>query len=232
MQLYCIANVNWYGFMNISDVQLNNYNHKTAFQSKIKMVNYNEFKSMTDCLNKKKHEVGYPWTPETMKKGKNLFTTRLLDCIAVAIVNGKNTKLAHLCTRNKQEAIETSQKEFNIAEIERRLMDGINPKDENIHGFIFGGFNFGGKERNNYRQVRLVEQLFQKYGIPYTAVCGRKEAPLMGRFGIFYKNKDDTFYISHTLKNFPESDYNPLKVKKYLEDLFCKVEISDFDKIV
>lgn len=202
-------------FMNIVGINSQN-NYKSGlpnFKSKIKLVNYSDFRAMTDGLSKKKHEVGRPWTAGTMKFGKNLYTTNLLDCICVAIVKGKKVKLGHLCTMNREEALERNQKPFDISEVERRLFEGIDTDDENIHGFILGGFNYGNKNLNNYREVRQVEQLFQKRDIPYTAVCGRKDVHQFGRFGIFYKNNEDTFYISTTLTELPAKEYDSLKTR-------------------
>lgn len=191
------------------------------FKSKIKLVNYRDFMAMTEGLNKKKHFVGEPWIPENMRMGKNLFTTNILDCIAVAMVSGGKVKLGHFCTMNRQEAADAKQKPFNISEVKRRLLEGINPEDENIHGFIFGGFNQGDKSLDNYKDVRSVEQIFQRFNIPYTAICGRKDVNHFGRFGIFYKNKEDTFYVSTTLTELPAKEYTSIA------DRPIAVEIKD-----
>lgn len=206
--------------MNITGVTpQNSLNYQnTAFKSKIKLVSYADFKTMTDCLNKKKHEVGYPWTPETIKRGKNLFTTKIMDCISGGIVDGRRVTMFHLCTRNQDEAVRTGQTGFDISEIERRLSEKINPESENTHAFIFGGFDFGGKSVCNYKKLCKIKQFFEKQNIPYTVIGGRKEVHRYGRYGLFYNSKEDTWYIATTNTETPAAGYDsPLKRPKEVE---------------
>ncbi len=56
-------------------------NDNLSFQSRIKFINNKQFEDRIKNLNPKRHEVGWPWTADTMKLGKNLYTTKIMDCI-------------------------------------------------------------------------------------------------------------------------------------------------------
>ena len=111
-----------------------------SFKSRIKFVDYQVFKEKIGHLNPKKHEVGYPWNADTMKKGKNLFTTSVMDCIAGGIIDNNSVTMFHLCTLNQAKAKQYHLKGFDIKNFERRLLDKIDLAKENLHGFILGGF--------------------------------------------------------------------------------------------
>ena len=174
-------------------------NNNISFQSKIKFIDYKTFKSKVGHLSPKKHEVGWPWTADTMKLGKNLFTTQIMDCIAVVIVDGKKAKLGHIATYTQKQAKQNNQKGFSIDNVKRRLLENINLDNENLHGFIIGGFQLKPNDKNNAKQLAQIQQIFEKNSIPYSIFGARKDVHYFGKFSLFYSNKEDTLYISNNL---------------------------------
>ena len=174
-------------------------NNNISFQSKIKFIDYKTFKTKTTHLNPKRHEVGWPWTADTMKMGKNLFTTGIMDCIAVGIKDGNRFKLGHLATFTKGEAKKSNQKGFQIENVKRRLLENINLENENLHGFILGGYQAKPESKYNVNKLNKIKQIFEENNIPYTIFGARKGALPLGKYSLFYSNKEDTLYISNNL---------------------------------
>ncbi len=174
-------------------------NNNISFQSKIKFVDYKTFKDMTSHLNPKKHEVGWPWTADTMKTGKNLYTTGIMDCIAVIIKYGNKIKLAHLATFKQEEAKKANQKGFNIENVKRRLLENVNLDSENLHAIILGGFQLNPLKKDNYIHLNKIINFFDSNQIPCTVFGARRDVHLFGKFSMFYSNKEDTLYISNNL---------------------------------
>lgn len=178
-------------------IQTNSVN----FQSKIKLVDMAAFNAKTKALNPKKHEVGYPWTPETMKKGKNLFTTQIMDCIAGGIVDNGKVAMFHLCTRHQKDAKKTRQKGFSIKEIERRILERVNLENENLHAFILGGFHTRENSKYNVNKLNKIKNVFEKHKIPYSILGARRDVHYFGRYSLLFDNKEDTWYVANALSN-------------------------------
>lgn len=174
-------------------------NNNISFQSKIKFVDYKTFKTKTDHLNPKRHEVGWPWTADTMKTGKNLFTTGIMDCIAIGIVDGGDIRLGHIATYRHGEAKRNNQKGFKIDNIKRRLLENINLNNETLHGFILGGFQLKEGTKYNINKLRKIIQIFEENNIPFTIFGARKNVHCLGKYALFFSNKEDTLYISNNL---------------------------------
>ncbi len=174
-------------------------NNSISFQSKIKFIDAKTFKNKTRHLNPKKHEVGWPWTADTMKQGKNLFTTGLMDCIAVVIKDGNRTKLGHIATFNQKQARDTHQRGFRIANVKHRLLENVNLQSENLHGYIIGGFELNPNDKNNAKHLKKVKNIFDENFIPYTIFAARKDVHYFGKFSLFFSNKEDTLYITNSL---------------------------------
>ena len=174
-------------------------NNKVSFLSKIKFVDYKTFKTKTAHLNPRRHEVGWPWSADTMKTGKNLFTTDIMDCIAVGIKDGSKFELGHLATFTKGEAKKCNQKGFQIENVKRRLLENINLDNENLHGFILGGLQEKPDSKYNVNKLNKIKQIFEENKIPYTIFGARKGAVCLGKYSLLYSNKEDTLYISNNL---------------------------------
>ena len=170
-------------------------NSAISFQSHIKLISQQEFDKKTEKLNKKKHEVRYPWTPDTMKKGKNLYTTGIIDCIAIGIVDNKKADLFHIRTRSRRDGIDEKQKGFDIKNIERRILENVNLDNPELHAFIFGGW-YKENEKYNTRQLQKIKNIFDKNLIPYTIIAGDK-LDYYEPSSVFYDTKKDTFYITN-----------------------------------
>ena len=195
-------------------------NDKITFTSNIKLITPSKFKQLTSKLSKKKHEVGYPWTPETLKTGKKIYTTSIMDCIAGVIINGRKSKMFHLCTRNQADAKRTRQKGFNIKDAEHRLLQNINLKKEKIHAFILGGFQFKENSKYNVNKLNKIIKIFKKNNIPYTVIGARKDVHFFGKYSLYYEAKNDTIYITNNLIH-----------SKGLDGRSIEVEIKENNKI-
>ena len=170
-----------------------------SFKSKIKFINYQVFKDKINCLNPKKHEVGYPWNADTMKKGKNLFTTSILDCIAGGVIDNNSVTMFHICTLNQAKAKKNRLKGFSIDNFERRLLQKTDLTKDNLHGFILGGFQMEENSKYNVSILRKIKKIFEQNMIPYSIFGARKDVHFFGRYAALYNNKEDALYISNTL---------------------------------
>ncbi len=173
--------------------------NSVSFQSKIKFIDYKTFKNKTAHFNPKRHEVGWPWTADTMKSGKNLFTTGIMDCIAVGIVDGSKIILAHIATYKHGEAKQCNQKGFTIENIKRRFLEKINLDNENLHGFILGGMQTKLNSKYNVNKLSKIKQFFEENKIPYTIFGARKDVHYFGKYSLLYSNKEDTLYITNNI---------------------------------
>lgn len=133
-------------------------NNCVPFQSKIKFIDSSAFNNRIKHLNPKKHEVRWPWTADTMKKGKNLFTTGIMNCIAVAIVDGGKVTLAHLATYNQKKARDTHQRGFRIENVKQRFLEKMNLENKNLHAFILDGFQLRANDKNNTKNLSKIKK--------------------------------------------------------------------------
>ncbi len=177
--------------------QLDNIN----FTSKIKLISMSSFNDKTKCLKPKIHEVGYPWNADTMKKGKKLFTTQILDCIAGGIIDNNSITMFHQCILNQKNAKKYRQQGFSISKLERRILEKIDLTKENLHAFILGGFQLEDNSKYNVRQLEKIKQIFEKLNIPYSIFAARRDVHFFGKFAAYYDNKEDTLYLSNSLTN-------------------------------
>lgn len=175
------------------------YNNNLIFQSKIKFVDKELFNQKVKKLNPKRHEVGYPWNADTMKKGKNLFTTSIMDCIAGGVIDNNSITMFHLCTLNQAQAKKNRQKGFSIKNFERRLLEKIDLKKENLHGLIIGGFQLEENSKYNVNKLNKIKKIFEKLKIQYSIIAARRDVHYFGKYSIFYSNKEDTIYITNNI---------------------------------
>ncbi len=170
-----------------------NNNNKISFGEKIKFIKQSEFNEKVKNLSKKKHYVGWPWTADTLKTGKNLYTDKDTDCIVVCIKDGGKYKLVHLGVYNQKKARNNNQKGFDIENVKRRLLDGLNLENENLHAYLMGGFQY------NKKITDKIREFFNELKIPFTEFTTRKNVHNYGEFSYLFSNKDDTLYITNNL---------------------------------
>ena len=167
-------------------------NNCVPFQSKIKFIDSQSFKNKVKNLNPKHHEVGWPWTADTMKKGKNLYTTGIMDCIAGGIVDGSNVIMFHLGIYNQAKAKAKHQKGFNIENVKRRILEKINLNNDNLHGIILGGFQLKINDKYNVKNLNKIVKIFEDNKIPYSIFGARRDVHYFGKYSLFYSSKEDT----------------------------------------
>lgn len=174
-------------------------NDNLSFQSRIKFINNKQFEDRIKNLNPKRHEVGWPWTADTMKLGKNLYTTKIMDCITGGVVDGKRIAMFHLGIYNQNKARKYNQKGLDIENIKRRILEKINLNNEDLHGIILGGFQLEPTDKYNVNVLNKIRKFFDEYHIPYTIFGARKDVHYFGEYSLFYSGKEDTFYITNNL---------------------------------
>lgn len=170
-----------------------------SFKSNIKFVDVNTFKNMVKSLNPKIHEVRWPWSADTMKTGKNLYTTDILDCIAGGIVDNSKVTMFHLGIYNQAKAKLKHQSGFDIENVRRRILEKIDLANENLHGIILGGFQLSPNSKYNINQLNKIRKIFDENKIPYSIFGARKDVHYFGKYSLFYSNKQDTWYITNSL---------------------------------
>ena len=180
-------------------IQTDNIN----FTSKIKLISQAEFQVKVKNLNPKKHYVGYPWNANTIKKGKNLYTDSIMDCIAGGIIDNNSITMFHLCTLNQANAKKNHLKGFDIEDIKRRLLEKIDVAKECLHGFIIGGFQLKEDAKYNINKLNKIKKFFDDNQIPFSILAARRDVHYFGKFSVLYDNKADTIFIANSLSNSP-----------------------------
>ena len=190
------------------------------FTSKIKLISQDKFNNKIKAINKTTEQVTYPWTIETLKKGSNLFTTNVMDCIVICLTNGVNALMAHLGIRDREQASRDGVKEFNIDNIEYNLAKNIDLNDKKLHGFIFGGIQFlKDATSGNTPQLIQIKNLFKKYKIPYSIIAAKKDVHLFGKNSLLYSQNEDTLFITNNLFNYDNlSDKQNEKELEIIDD--------------
>lgn len=135
-----------------------------------------------------------------------------MNCIVVCIKDGNKYKLAHLGIYNQKNAKDNGQKGFDIENVKRRLLDGLNLENYKLHAYIFGGF------QNNKKITEKIKNFFKELKIPFTEFTTRKNVHCYGEFSYFFSNKDDTIYITNNLTDDDALQWNR--------------ELSSFDNFV
>ena len=173
-----------------------------TFNSKIKLLNTEQFSTKLKDSASTLQKVDYPWTIETSKVGKNLYTDRIMDCIVIVLKNTKEALLAHLGIRNKEQAKKDNVKEFDINNIEEKLLNQINLKNKSLQGIIFGGIQLDDEPTTgNSPQLNQIKNLLKKYKIPFSIIGARKDVHFFGRYSLLFSQDDDTLYITNNLFN-------------------------------
>ena len=173
--------------------------NSVSFNSKIKLITPSQFNKQLTEFKEPAKEVTYPWTIETLKTGNTLFTTKILDCIAICLTNGKTSLLAHLGIRNREEAKRDNVKEFDIDNIENKIVQELDFKDKNLHAIIFGGMQCSDDPNSgNTPKLNQLKILFDKYKISYSIIGARKDVHFFGRYSLLFNQNEDTLYITNT----------------------------------
>ena len=197
------------------DISIN----KTNFQSKIKVINYEQFKQKTKTLNFSRCEVTYPWTIETMKIGQKLYSTGFLDCLGFVATNGVESAVGHLATRSEELAEYEGIKHFDIKNIEQVLLSKFDLKDEDVHCILFGA------REENKQYLEQLKKLFEKYKKPFSVIGHRKDISGRDTYSIFIDTPADIFYISNNM-----ADKKTYDSKSFLENRFNEVSLCNLDE--
>lgn len=172
---------------------MNIRNDNISFGENIKFIKQSEFKQKVKSLNKKKHYVGLPWTADSLKEGKIIYTDTNTACIIVAIKDGSKYKLSHLCTYKSTDKLSKKRlQRFDFEDAKRRIIDGLNLENNNLHAYIFGGFPF------NKKVVNKIKKFFEDLKIPFTELTIRKDTYHVGIYSYLLNNKEDTIYITNS----------------------------------
>ena len=168
-------------------------NNSVNFKSNIKFVNYKDFTKKIEFLKDDIQEVPFPWTIETMKTGKNLYTVGVMECLSGFVTDGKDTAMFHLGTRNKKLADEAGVKPFDINNIETVFKSKFDLTKRFLHGFILGAFD------SNKDKLEQLKQMFAKYNIPCSVFAVRKDIHYYGKYSLLYTQDNDKLVISNNL---------------------------------
>ena len=221
--------------MQIHNVQNNFVN----FTSKIKFIPESpDFENI--CADQSGH-VTYPWTIETLKTGNNLYTTGVIDCFAIILTDGKESVCAHLCVRDKYEAIKDGVNKFDVENIKAVLSKKFNLSRKNLHGIMLGGWSDSSNSPHcdipdREKEYNELKNLFKELKIPMTYICQRKylnQNPYawyrQPRYGLAYREDEDSFYITNELT--AAYPYN-LHSKPEVEVLPDGIEYTQYNRVL
>lgn len=191
-------------------------NSQVSFTSNIRLASANRFAKEIESLTLKE-AVSPPWTANEIVVGPRAYTTKIYDCIAGGITDGKKVLMFHLCPTYEQNA------DFSI--IEQAILEKFGGKIDGLKGLLLG----------NKSKFRASNDLFDKlkgfmegHKIDFSTIKGVKKDEYSS---LAYDLKSDTWTIS--------SDYIASELKKgvkllksILERVFEVVQISHNDKLI
>lgn len=188
-------------------------NNNLQFKSKIRPINYLEYREIIDKMGKKV-EVKPPWTLAESIKNKNAFSTNIIDCTLCGLTNGQDVLMLHICP--------SVEKNKNFSKIEDFILKKFNVASYNTRGFLVGS-----QKNNMYSQ--FSDTLFQnfvnfmeKFKIPFSQFRGTKKVPAH----VAYSSTRNEWLLSNSIVNPYRFDLESLKMS------FDDIKIDKGDELI
>ena len=190
-----------------------NTNNNLQFKSKIRPINYLEYREIIGRMGEKV-EAKPPWTLAESVKDKNAFSTNIIDCTLCGLTNGQDVLMLHICP--------SIEKNKNFSKIEDFILKNFNVASYDTRGFLVGS-----QKNNMYSQ--FSDTLFQnfvnfmeKFEIPFSQFRGTKKVPAH----VAYSSTRDEWLLSNPIVNPYRCDLESLKTS------FDDIKIDKGDELI
>ena len=191
-------------------------NTQVSFKSNIRLASANRFAKEIAGMSLK-NAVSSPWTAKEMVVGQKAYTTRIYDCLAGGITDGKKVVMFHICP--------TYEENKDFSTIERTILENFNEKTAGLRGVIVGNKPEHAESNSLLENFRTF---MKKNNIDFSLIRGVKKDD---ESSILFDVNTDTWTITNT--------YLAREVKKgtkflrgILERSFKEVNLSKNDKLV
>lgn len=143
--------------------ELNKNMDNISFQSKIKIINRNEFRKI---ITPQFASVNYPWTLKESVCAQKARTEAVYDCTVFGVTDGEKVFLEHLCP-----TVKVNQNFSKIAtHISEKIKNQLN--SDNLQGFILGSKPYNINSPKSTPLFNMLENLLKKFNIEYSKFKG------------------------------------------------------------
>ncbi len=187
-----------------------------AFTSTIRPVTIHQYQYEVSHFENPKF-VGFPWTLDEAKSGKNIYTTNVIDCTVCGIKVKDKVFLLHTSP------LQIANKNFQ--KIEEVIEENVDLKADDIQAILIGGKPPYTHGPDSYNQFENYEKFLQKHNIPYTKLKGG-----MGSKHVAYSSKKDEWLIANSSMATMQERTRTTPMNE-LKKVFNEVSICSKDKV-
>lgn len=195
----------------------NNYN--LSFQSRIRLVNSEEYKSIALRISQNKI-VTSPWTINESVLADSVKTDMILDCSVLGLRDGRSVFMTHICPTRSENA--------DFAKIVDFIKSKVNLKDKNLQGFLLGS-----KPQiyvDDVRSTNLFDNFMcflNEHKIPFSYFKGGNH---VNPHDVAYRSVADEWLISNEFITKGSNNISPDEFIKEVK-MFDDFNISKLDKL-
>ena len=182
-----------------------------SFTSKIVPMYWQDFNKVTSSFCRD-NLVDYPWTINSSRVAKDVFTHRICDCTSCLITDGDNAVLMHLIPSNKSN--------HHFRDVLNFLRNNIDLKNKNLQAVLVGSKNTKPSQDIWNKFVDLLDYL----KIPTTTLKNGKSPVHLA-----YRASNNEVLISNY--EIGQSLLHKKAAKQALTDGFESVKISECDEV-
>ncbi len=182
-----------------------------SFTSRLKPITLSEFRHTISSIGSQ-NSVDFPWSINQTRKGKDVYTTNVIDCSSCLITNGQEAVLMHLTPDTEQNHA------FSL--VLAKLRNLLDLKDSNLQAVLLGSKNHK-KSLDIYNKFK---ELLKQLNIPFSEFKNGKTPT-----SIAYKTSSDEVYITNnTIDKLLKKN---MKASDTLNASFENLTISSCDEI-
>lgn len=192
-------------------------NSNLSFARGIKITSPVKFNEYAEKIGKN-FSVNSPWTEREILRAESAYTTRIYDCTAGGITDGKDVVMFHICPDY------VDPKDFG--RIEKVLLKKLDINNPDLKGFLIGSCDFFGKSRELFKHF---EDFMKANKIKYSAL--KNHFKCEGYSNLLYDSNEKQWVVSHAgiEERVLESVKNPDEI---VRKLYKNIFIEDSDNLI
>lgn len=198
---------------------VNKYMDNLSFQSRIRLINRNEFRAL---MSREFASVDYPWTIKQTVYSQKVRTDGIYDCTAMAVKDKSNVLLFHICPTNNTNS--------NFKKLETEIIQKII-KTFNLdclQGFILGSKEYNINSPRSLELFDMMEGVLKKLHIQYSKFKGGNYTN-----DIAYDSKKDEWVIGCDMLDLLSTpkEKNFDTPQNALSRIFDQVKLANSDRL-
>lgn len=191
-------------------------NDNITFTSAIRPIKTSLFEDLISDISKR-HSVNSPWTCAESRRGKQVYTTGIIDCTMCGITDGKDVFMMHICPTKPENAKFSKIKEF--------MQDKIDFTNKNLKAVVLGARFYPDSNKSYKLFDNFVKFLKSKNVDTTTLKCG----DIYAQVDVLYRKDRDEWLIA---SKYLDSYVDKLPPGTALKKLFKEIELSKSDMIL